>query len=245
MKKLILIYSLLLSLFIPCFAMATCPAIDKIPDYNCNGHLDLTILGDSIGYGIGDSKFKGKGGYSVRISKSLSSYPASVTNFSEPGLHTNILLRKIAKSFNNPKLLDFKEHILNSDIIILDVGRNDRWEFKSPQFAYKNLKRIVKTIKKQSVALGKTEPIVVTAVLLLPNRGSQGPWVKELNKMIIKGNIPSEPSDLRFDLVSKRLLNEDQIHPTSKGYDALASTLMKYLTTTLPANIKKINPDIL
>jgi hypothetical protein len=53
--------------------------------------------------------------------------------------------------------------------------------------------------------------------------------MKELDALILKSHSAEAPADLRFDLVSKRLLSADQIHPTSKGYQALADVFVKYI----------------
>jgi lysophospholipase L1-like esterase len=70
--------------------------------------------------------------------------------------------------------------------------------------------------------------------LLLPNRGSQGPWVKELNEIILESHTTAHPADLRFDQVSKRLLSPDSIHPTSKGYAAISKVFISYLKHEYP-----------
>src|SRR5690606_39037339 len=102
--------------------------------------------------------------------------------------------------------------------VVLDLGRNDRWLFGPPIETFRNLKRAVTQIKKYTKDSAGLSPLIVTAVMMLPNRGSQGPWVKELNGYILRSNTLQDPSDLRFDLVSKRLLSKDQIHPTPQGY---------------------------
>jgi hypothetical protein len=67
--------------------------------------------------------------------------------------------------------------------------------------------------------------------------------VKELNTIILRGNSVNTPNDLRFDLISKRLLSSDQIHPTSAGYAALAKTFISYLTRKLPAKVRAFQVD--
>jgi len=85
--------------------------------------------------------------------------------------------------------------------------------------------------------------MVVIATIMLPNRGSQAPWVKEFNGIIIRNNKRTDPTDLRFDLVSKRLLSADQLHPTSQGYEALAKTFVNYLLKKLPGKMRALRPD--
>jgi hypothetical protein len=42
------------------------------------------------------------------------------------------------------------------------------------------------------------------------------------------------PANLRFDLVSKRLYNADQLHPTALGYEAVTDVFVYYLTKVVP-----------
>jgi lysophospholipase L1-like esterase len=235
-------FKCLLFLFLLMAAKAwACPAVDKIPDYNCDGKMEIVCLGDSLVSGMGDSVNGDQGGYPLRVAKTLKH--SNVVNLGDPGLRTvELLLRlsRLSRSEADPVL---KESLLNADVVVLDLGRNDRWFFGPALAAYRNLKRIAQFIKQYATKHAGAPPLVVTAVMMLPNRGSQGPWVKELNGYILAGHKLSAPSDLRFDLVSKRLLTQDGIHPTSLGYDALAKTLLSYLTRTLPPRMIRLHPD--
>lgn len=218
-----------------------CPDISKIPDFNCDGKLQISIIGDSLVYGIGDTKNENKGGYVLRASKALPKI--NFVNLGVPGMRTRELLLLLAGAYKDGTDPETKLAIDEADIVILDVGRNDRWLFGTPGEAYRNLKRARTIIKKEVTKVKGLPPLVVTAVMMLPNRGSQGPWMKDLNSIILKKNNAKDPSDLRFDLVSKRLLSSDQIHPTPAGYTSLASTLVKYLTKKLPSRMRAQRPD--
>jgi hypothetical protein len=113
-----------------------------------------------------------------------------------------------------------------------------------PSQTLRNLKRISALIKSRVLTTVETAPLIVTAVLMLPNRGSQGPWVKELNTLIAKTHTEATPADLHFDQVSKRLLSADQIHPTPKGYTALATTFVKYILLRLPTYQRALRADL-
>jgi hypothetical protein len=76
-----------------------------------------------------------------------------------------------------------------------------------------------------------------------PNRGSQSPWVKELDNLILDSHEAESPADLRFDLVSKRLLQPDNIHPTSKGYAEMAKVFITYLLTKYPEHVSLLRED--
>ncbi len=219
-----------------------CPLISGMVDFNCDRKLTVVVLGDSLAFGFGDTKNGNKGGYVLRASKKFPQ--VDFINLGEQGLHTSQLLSSLRGAFDSAGENATREALLDADIVILDVGRNDRWEFGLPIATQRNLKRAASFIKTSVAAEGGVAPMVVTAVLMLPNRGSQGPWVKELNTYILKSNKAAAPADLRFDLVSKRLLGSDQIHPTSEGYASLAATFIKYLQKTLPPKMKKLRPDL-
>lgn len=218
-----------------------CPSIAKIPDFNCDAALKITVLGDSLVYGIGDTANDNRGGYPTRAERRLGA--VDVINLGKPGAMTGTVLRDLIDAFRGRSNVAMGEAVLSSDIVVLDVGRNDRWLFGLPLAAYRNLKRIRTEILKAAKKNDIGQPLVVTAVLMLPNRGSQGPWVRELNELILSGNSRVAPADLRFDLVSKRLLSADQIHPTPAGYEALASTFVSYVVKVLPPRMRKLKPD--
>jgi lysophospholipase L1-like esterase len=168
---------------------------------------------------------------------------ASVTNLGVAGLNTNQALKILENAFDKDKAKSTKAAFERSDIVILDLGRNDRWFFGPPSIALKNLQKIAAKIKSEVTKTEGIPPLVITAVLMSPNRGAQAPWVKVLDQLILAASKPSAPSDLRFDLANKRLLNEDQIHPTSAGYAQIAQIAASYLKKKVPSLMKKLRPD--
>lgn len=229
------------NLFLCQITSAQCPDFYDVPDWNCDQKLVISVFGDSLVSGFGDKPNNNLGGYVLRAQERLPA--ATLHNLGIAGLKTRPAISKLKRELSAENSSDFKDAILESDLFVIDLGRNDRWLFGTPLATWRNLKRI-STIVQQAVSENnRLPPLVVTAVLMLPNRGSQGPWVKELNSLILKSNKLSTPADLRFDLVSKRLLGPDQIHPTAAGYAALAKVLVKYLTKTLPARMTKLIED--
>ena len=238
--------SLVISIVFVCAFISNahaCPLISDIPDFNCDGKIVVTVLGDSLVYGFGDTRNGNQGGYVLRAQKKLKDI--TIHNLGIQGLKTGGLSAIVVAAFKGKKKFkDFKTDLLESDYVVLDLGRNDRWDFGEPSATQKRLKEIRASIRKQVAKADGTPPLVITAVLMLPNRGSQGPWVKVLDKLILDSDTTSAPADLRFDLVSKRLLSDDQIHPTPKGYDALSRQFTRYLTQILPDHALALRPDL-
>ncbi len=227
MRTLLTLLSSLLAT-LPTIASA-CPTVAGLPDFNCDGTASIVVLGDSLVSGIGDTKNNNKGGYVLR---SQQAFPdAKFSKFGVPGLQTLDLILRIQRAFDGTGDASLASALTNADLVVVDIGRNDRWLFGPPSNTLRNLKRVQSLIKKRTSTITGDSPLIVTSVLMFPNRGSQGPWVKELDSLIDKANSESFIADLRFDTVSKRLLSGDQIHPTSKGYDAMAKVFIKYLKT--------------
>lgn len=214
------------------FAHADCTIDAGLPDLNCDGNVNVVALGDSLVTGVGDKKLRGNGGYVVRTQKRLPH--VSLFAHGQAGLRTGPLLKRLRTSFSGTAYQEIAEDLLNADLISIDIGRNDRWLFGPPKKAYRNLQRIRTLIKQNIQDQTGFAPVIVISVLLLPNRGAQAPWVKELNSYIERSHSPSEPADLRFDKVSKRLLSPDNLHPTSKGYNALSKVYARYITKKYP-----------
>jgi lysophospholipase L1-like esterase len=237
-KNISLLVGILLSIVT---AASACPEISGIPDYNCDGKIRISVIGDSFVFGFGDTKNKNSGGYITRARKELPLI--TIDNLGVLGLRVDGAKTMLKKAFQLGTNEKVREALVEADVVILDLGRNDRWLFGEPVDTYKGLQEVAKTIRTEVRALTKLEPLVVMAVLMLPNRGSQGPWVKALNTLISKGHSSSKPADLRFDLVSKRLIGSDQIHPTSKGYSALSAAFVRYIKGTLSKRLRALRPD--
>jgi len=219
-----------------------CPSVGGLPDYNCDGQATVVVLGDSLVSGIGDTKNDNQGGYVIRTQARFPE--ATIVNQGVPGLRTPTLLKNIRKAFANSETSKLAQDLLSADLVVLDLGRNDRWFFGPPEATLRNLKRLRQSIQSSVTKKGGVAPFVVTAVLMSPNRGSQSPWVKELDELILKSHEPGSPADLRFDLISKRLLQPDNIHPTSKGYASMAKVFIAYLLNEYPEYVALVREDL-
>lgn len=232
---------LILGMLILSSSAFACPTVGRIADFNCDGKAIVVVIGDSLVYGIGDTTNSNKGGYVLRAQERLPL--VQFANQGVPGLRTLQMITRIRKSFANGSQSQLASSILEADLVILDVGRNDRWLFGLPEAALRNIKRARQLITTEVTKKGNPAPLVVTTVLMYPNRGSQGPWVKELNDLIIRSGTDEYPADLRFDQVSKRLLSPDNVHPTSKGYAAMADVFIKYLVNDYKAHTNRLRAD--
>lgn len=218
-----------------------CPKVADLPDFNCDGEARVVVLGDSLVYGTGDKSNGGQGGYVLRTQSYFNE--AAVINMGVPGLETQDLVSNIKNAFSGRGSSEIADELSRADLVVIDVGRNDFWNFKPYSSTTRNLSRIRSSIDSSVTLRGHPAPLVVTAVLMLPNRGGQGPWVKDLNLLIQRTNSSHFPADLRFDTVSKRLLGTDRLHPTSKGYGAIAAVLIQYLKTTYLSHANTLRED--
>jgi lysophospholipase L1-like esterase len=218
-----------------------CPLVSGLPDSNCDGRLVIAVLGDSLVAGIGDSIHSGKGGYVLRAAQRFPD--ATFLNFGEGGATATNIIFDVERGFTGRGHASLKAGLVEADLVVLDVGRNDQWSAQSPLATRRNLKRIQTTIHNNVRQLTGHSPLIVTAVLMIPKRLRQAPWIGELNGLLRSSNSTNAPTDLRFDTIPKRYLSADRIHPTSQGYDKLASVFIAYMSNLYPSHVKKLRPD--
>lgn len=220
-----------------------CPKVGRLPDFNCDGVATVVVIGDSLVYGIGDSKNDNSGGYILRAQASL--HEATIVNQGVPGLRTVPMIRSLNRAFAKGESSQTAKNLIAADLVVFDVGRNDFWLKEPASKTLRNIKRARAIIEREVEKASGFAPLVTTAVLMFPNRGSQGPWIKELDGLIEDSSSSEHPADLRFDTVSKRLLSSDNIHPTPKGYAAMAKVFVDYLLSEYPkhAAILRLDKD--
>jgi len=218
-----------------------CPSVAGLPDVNCDGVARVTVLGDSVVYGIGDTVNGNRGGYVLRIARKFPG--ATFDNLGTPGEEVRRELLLIEAAFAGTGNAAVANSLTRADIVILDIGRNDWWKFAPAIATWRNLKRLRELIQNKVSGITNHRPLVVTAQLMGANRTGQGAWVAELDKYIAATHKSSAPSDLRFNSVSKKLLG-DRVHPTSLGYDQITKVLLQYLQVTLLKYVAVIRPDL-
>lgn len=218
-----------------------CPSVAGIPDVNCDGNARVAVLGDSVVFGIGDTVNGNRGGYVRRM---VRKFPGVwFDNLGTPGQEAKRLIPVIEEAFAGTGDAELASALTRADVVILDIGRNDWWNFGPAIATWRNLKRLRELIQSKVSAVTGHKPFVVTAQLMGANRTGQGAWVAELGKIIAANNKSSAPTDLRFNSVKKKLLG-DRVHPTSVGYDALAKVLFFYLKITLPKHVAIFRQDL-
>ncbi len=232
-------------IFFACLALfsrecSACPKIGRIPDINCDGAAKVLVVGDSVVYGVGDVRNGGRGGYVLRIAKKFPE--ASFENRGAPGEEARRILGVIRNAFSGVGDSSFATSLTQADIIILDIGRNDWWKFRPAIATWLNLKRARELIQARVKSVTGHKPLVVTAQMMGANRTGQGTWVAELNRYIASNNKSTAPTDLRFSTVSKKLLI-DRVHPSPRGYTAIAKILSVYLVRTLPKHVTVFRQD--
>ena len=229
-------------LLIPFRAIAqSCPDIHGIADLNCDGKLQITFVGDSIVTGFGDTENKNRGGYVLRLQQRFSD--VAIKSVAVNGLKTGGLIELLTKAFDTDLAPKVQEDLRESDVVIMDMGRNDRLVPKPVKDTYRALQLAGNKIRKGVHKLSGFDPLIVTSVMMIPGRAYLAPFVRKLNAIILQGNSPDRPSDLRFDKVSSVYLSTDKLHPSSKGYEALYKVAEKYLLTELPAETKRLRNE--
>ena len=200
----------------------------------------ISVVGDSLVYGTGDIKNNGKGGYVLRTQEALPG--VAIHDFGYPGITTRALTSKIDRAFSSNEASPLADALVKSDMIVIDVGRNDEWSKTYIETA-SALRKLRYEIEDDVATVTGYKPLVVTAVLMITRTIKKGAWIAELNKYISASNTRWTPADLRFDAVPWRLCGPDRIHPTSKGYERLARNFINYITHTYPDHVETLRKD--
>lgn len=223
-----------------CMQARACPQINGLIDYNCDGVLKVTFTGDSVVSGVGD--IIRPAGYVGRLATLLTD--SNVKNLGMPGVTSIRLLRKYKESFASPLHNPVKVRSRNADIYVIDVGRNDYYNFKSPSITVRNIKRLVSFIKEAVVELNGVEPFVVVSTLIPTSRLFQISFIKEVNRLLLDEKRRGLPVFLRFDQFSAdSILSVDGLHPDGNGYDKIAIFIEEYIFGRLQEQLHRRRRD--
>lgn len=223
-----MIRSLLLSaaLLLPLSA-AACPQIDGNVDFNCDGIHKVAITGDSLVTGRGDLRFNNNGGYSLRVGRTLKT--SSIQRLGMPGFSSQRVFERIKMRMESTRNNAIKSGLLDADLVIIDMGRNDFFTDVEPGFTVRNIKRLIKYLKRKLAQEGHTAPLFAVATLTPTTRGFQRPFVEGVNTLLAEFSSPELPVRLFFNNLDPALISADGIHPTTDGYMALADDTLAYL----------------
>lgn len=220
---------------------SACQPMLRIIDFNCDGALKISAVGDSIAYGRGDTQHNEGGGYLLRIRSFIRRKGArgEIGNGGVPGVTTDQMIRRLKQEFTRPGLQPMEQTLKNSDVVIVDIGRNDFWQGVSAGTTARNIKRIAKMLQRNLKAQG-VPPLVVIAALIpntrtnLVNEITQREFVARVNAALKMLNQKLYPVAVPFDNMPSGLLQQPPrfdagLHPTPKGYVYMARVLRKFL----------------
>jgi lysophospholipase L1-like esterase len=222
-----------------------CPPVGGLPDYNCNGKAKISITGDSVVQGFGDTEKGNRGGYVTRFNEI---YPdAKLQNFGVYAITTNQLLRKHMRG-------EYLREIANSDLVLIDSGRNDCREGESSLRTVRDLKRLVRWVKNNNAAqhtedkgssagLPEKQPFIIIAAQI-PHRDYRRACLEALNEELLRNRSSALPVLLRFDKLPSSILSSDGLHPSSSGYARMANRLSNFSQKRLLKQIDVLRPDL-
>ncbi len=219
-----------------------CPLVGGLVDFNCDGEHKISVVGDSFVFGTGDEQNGGQGGYVLRVGRTLPS--TAVNNYGLPGITTAQLLSHHKQLFaRDPRSSEIKQ-LGTSDIVIIDVGRNDYFNRNSSTLTATTIKRLTLFLSVELEKRFGTSPLFITTVLPLTRREIDLGFIEQVNTVLLKLRGRDLPAFLRFDKLSPLLLGPDGLHPTSAGYDVLANIAIKYIKSDAQVRSKSARKDL-
>ncbi|NLC66163.1 MAG: hypothetical protein GX752_04390 [Clostridium sp.] len=207
---------------------------DKTPEDSS----EILILGDSIGFGVGDEENLGIGNRYVDLIKEEGENKKGITNISVPGYESSELVRLIKSGEN-------VSSISSANLIIISIGGNDlnRLEYDDNltlniafKEALKNYKENLKFIIKEIRAINPDAQLV--CIGLYDPSGNEEP---EKTRLLLEWNYETRlivGSDIKFAYIPtyelfEYHLNEylflDEFHPSGSGYQVIAEEIYKIL----------------
>lgn len=205
-----------------------CPDVGPFVDINCDQEFRVAITGDSIVKGIGDEANDNEGGYVLRLQQRFSD--GTFYNIGIAGTTTQQLFRDFKKNLNKVGEGETKTKTERVDLVIIHAGVNDYWLRKPAGFTVRNLKRIVKFLRKKLGEINGYEPLVGVAKISETNRGFQQPFVNEVNELLVRQRSSKLPVYLNLDRINpERHISFDNIHPNSKGYKKLSKLAGRFI----------------
>ena len=169
----------------------------------------VLILGDSLSFGTGA---KPEEAYPVLLEKTTGWH---IVNAGVPGDTTSGGLQRL------PDLLETHQ----PKLLLIELGGNDLLRQVSPKQIEENLKSIIA----QAKTLG-----VPVALVAIPEISPFMAAVGNLSDHPLYARVAEETqvplvTDVFSDVLSKRDLKSDQIHPNAQGYAVVASEMQKVL----------------
>lgn len=219
-----------------------CPLVDGLVDYNCDGKHQISVTGDSIVYGTGDTLNNDRGGYVLRLKRAFES--SEVYGFGYPGITTAKLFSYYKKLFLKEPKGEQVTQLGNSDVVIIDVGRNDYFNRNSSTLTATTIKRLTVFLSTELEKRSGTSPLFVTTILPLTRREIDLGFIKQVNMVLLKIRGRNFPAFLRFDKLSPTLLSSDGLHPTSAGYDVLGNIASSYIRGEAQVRSKAARKDL-
>ncbi len=245
MKKQLLfiqiIFFLIASLFVSTPTWS-CPRTgsEMLTDVNCDLVGKVSIAGDSIVFGVGDSVNGGKGGFTKRLDNAFN---GNVTNLGKPGATVKQFQRILSKRLRKPTS-SFYTKIIEADIVIFYLITNNYWDRLPVSFAIRDMRKLVKFTRKKLKEINSSgiPPEIFVSTLNITDRDFQIKYIQEANKQLMKYKSKNLPTQIFFHRI-KRMKYEDQLHPSSSGYDKMAAYLIRRFSKLSTFAEKKFPDD--
>lgn len=198
----------------------------------------IIIMGDSIGFGVGDEENLGLGERYIRLLNKKENNQIEITNISVPGYTSNELLNTV----NNE---EYQSNISNANLIIISIGGNDlnRFEYEDNLTSNIEFNEVLKKYKDNlNVIIKKIRSINSDAQIAFI--GLYDPYNREnpqKTRLLLEWNYETRliadldfkfayiPTYELFEYHLDKYLSFDKFHPSAAGYQVIAEELHRIL----------------
>lgn len=218
----------------------SCPIIvPRFVDYNCNQEIKIVFIGDSFVRGIGDTN--NKGGYVLKLKEDFNDRGVVVTKVGFAGITTQQLLRKFKDTLS--KKGEIYKKVVDADVIIMDIGRNDFWDKRKPLYSITTLKRLIKFLE-ENLTENETSPFITSSTLMhvINKKVKQLSFIKQFNALLLAQPDMSSRI-IRQHSFHTAILSPDGLHPSAYGYTYIYKKLKKQIRKALYTHLLTLRVD--
>jgi lysophospholipase L1-like esterase len=162
---------------------------------------------------------------------------AEVEGISLPGATTSGLLAYLQHQLDPHRRTELKSRLRNADVVIISGGLNDFWAETGPRRTVANLRAMAKMVACASTEIRVSRPHISLATLIPTTLHAQQNWANAVNKLLLGLPTSFSVTGPRFHEMDIKLLSDDGLHPSGRGYDWLTLRSTKTVADLMASSV--------
>lgn len=219
---------------------SACPLVGGLVDYNCDQKIKMVFTGDSIVWGVRDTRMVNPG-YPGRLKDAFPD--AEIVNLGVPGNSSQQLYSGFKRYLTREASGKTFSSSRSADYFFIEIGTND-WLTNRPDLTVRNISRLIKYVSRTTQQIDGTSPVFTVATLTPNVRVGNSEFSKKVNKLLLEAKKRGQlPVYVRVDDMPIKFLDDDGLHPDPKGYNFMARRFKSFIAGRLQRLCIARRPD--